>query len=73
VSVYFKHTGVLYNNDHSDSIGLVGIVDVVDSAFCAAASGLDDLGATGGEVDIACGIDSRVSLAASNCSAMSVS
>jgi hypothetical protein len=63
---------MLYNNNHSDSVGLVGIVDVVDSAFDAAAGGLDDLSATGSKVDIACGIDARVGLAACNCSAMSV-
>jgi hypothetical protein len=64
---------MLHNNNHTNPIGLVRVVYVVDSPFGAAASRLDDLGATSGKVDIACWIDSRVGLAASDCPALSVS
>jgi hypothetical protein len=64
---------MLNNNDHAESTRLVGIVYVVDSAFSTSTSGLDDLGSIGGEVDIACWVNSWVGLAARNCPTVSVS
>jgi hypothetical protein len=61
---------MLDNNDHPDPVRLIGVVYIVDSAFGAAASGLDSLGASGSEIDIACRIDSRVDLTASNSPSM---
>jgi hypothetical protein len=45
---------MLNNNDHADSICLVGIVYVIDGAFGTSTSGLDDLSSIGCEVDVAC-------------------
>jgi hypothetical protein len=69
----WSFTGMLNNNDHADSIRLVGIVYVVDGAFGTSTSGLDDLSSIGCEVDITCWVDSWVGLAARNFPTVSVS
>lgn len=59
-------TGVLEDDDHAESTGLVGVVDVVDGGFGAAACCFDDLGGVGGEVEVACRVDASVGLVATD-------
>jgi hypothetical protein len=59
-------TGVLEDDDHAESTGLVGVVDVVDGGFGAASCCFDDLGGGGGEVEVACRVDASVGLVATD-------
>jgi hypothetical protein len=57
---------MLNNNNHADASRLVDVVNVVDCRLSATACCLYDLGGVGGEVEVACWVESRVGFRAGN-------